>query len=337
MIKIGELSKITGTPIQTIRFYESEGLISPIEVDRWTNYRYYDESSIIRLSEIQYLKDLGFSLKEISNLSEDAIKEKIAKTELDIEKLTNNIDKLSTIRKKTGGFFMKNFVNDERVIGKWKKLAIVKAKEDFLSNNFDDPEIFDFNELYFLPNGEEYWVFSWTKDNLYLKDGSVFPYEIIDNKLYISIVDSKTNTIDNYAVYEQVNNKQYSKQEIMIKDNTNIPFIKDDNVIGFWECVDYVRDFSQFNLSDHFWSEDLLFKRYSFEPDGTLVVTYKKDNALYQINWSKGVVINKNVSTVSEYTIKTINGNDCMFVEWKSGDYTFGGEVHGFYVFKRMK
>lgn len=70
MIKIGELSQIAGISIQTIRFYESEGLITPIEVDIWTNYRYYDERSIERLSEISYLKELGFSLKEIKNLSE---------------------------------------------------------------------------------------------------------------------------------------------------------------------------------------------------------------------------------------------------------------------------
>lgn len=60
MIKIGELSNITGVSIQTIRYYENEGLISPVEVDRWTNYRYYDETSVVRLSEILYLKDLGF-------------------------------------------------------------------------------------------------------------------------------------------------------------------------------------------------------------------------------------------------------------------------------------
>ena len=77
MIKIGELSNITGISIQTIRFYESEGLFSPIEVDRWTNYRYYDESSIERLTQITHLKQLGFSLKEIKNLSEDVISEKI--------------------------------------------------------------------------------------------------------------------------------------------------------------------------------------------------------------------------------------------------------------------
>ena len=30
------------------------------------------------------------------------------------------------------------------------------------------------------------------------------PYEIIDGKLYIGVVDGKTNTIDNYAIYEKI-------------------------------------------------------------------------------------------------------------------------------------
>lgn len=99
MIKIGELSQITGISVQTIRYYESEGLITPIEVDRWTNYRYYDERSIERLSEISYLKELGFSLKEIRNLSEESIKEKISQTKNKIKKLSQNIHKLSSIVK----------------------------------------------------------------------------------------------------------------------------------------------------------------------------------------------------------------------------------------------
>ena len=224
MIKIGELSNITGVSIQAIRFYENEGLISPIEVDRWTNYRYYDESSIERLSEISYLKDLGFSLKEIKNLNEETIKEKISQVKLNIKKLTKNIEKLSTIRKDKGGFFMKNFVNDEKVIGKWKKLAVVKNKEDFTVNKFDDNDIFDFEQIYFLPNGEEYWVFSWTKGILYLKDRQL-PYEIIDGKLFIGIVDYKTNTIDNYAIYEKVDNKHYTKEEISIVPTKDVTLL----------------------------------------------------------------------------------------------------------------
>ena len=231
---------------------------------------------------------------------------------------------------------MKNFVNDERIIGKWKKLAIVKNKEDFAVNKFDDNDIFDFKQIYFLPNGEEYWVFSWTKGILYLKDRQL-PYEIIDGKLFIGIVDSKTNTIDNYAVYEKEDDKHYTKEEISIKDNTNIPFITDNKVIGFWDCVDYVHNFDEFKIGKKFWKKDLLFTKYVFENDGTLFVGYKDSDMLRPINWSKDVIINKSVSSVSEYTIKEVDNETIMFVEWKSGDYTFDSKVYGYYVFKKVK
>ncbi len=340
MIKIGELANITGISIQTIRYYESEGLISPVEVDRWTNYRYYDEGSIVRLSEIAYLKDLGFSLKEIKNLSEEVIKEKIAQVKFNIKKLSENIKELSTIRKENGGFFMKNFVNDVRVIGKWKRMGVVKTKENFNVGCYEEDDIFDFENIYFLPNGKRYWVFSWTKDVLFLSERDLdraMPYEIIDGKLFIGVVDFKTNTVDNYAVYEKVDDKHYTKDEIAIKDNTNIPFIIDEKVVGFWDCVDYVHEFDEFKVGQKFWEDNLLFSKYIFENDGKLFVGYNGDDLLYPINWSKDVVINKKVSTVSEYTIKEINNETIMFIEWKSGDYTFGGEVYGYYVFKKRK
>ena len=336
MIKIGELSNITGISIQTIRYYENEGLISPIEVDRWTNYRYYDESSIIRLSEISYLKDLGFSLKEIKNLNEETIRDKISQVKLNIKKLTKNIEKLSAIRKEKGGFFMKNFVNDEQVIGKWKKLAIVKNIEDFAKKKFDDNNIFGFEEIYFLPNGEEYWVFSWTKGILYLKDRQL-PYQIIDNKLFVGVLDRETNTIDNYAVYEKVDDKHYLKEEIAIKDDTNIPFIQDERVVGFWDSIDYVDDFDDFVVGQKYWKYDLYLKKYIFENNGKLFVEYGNNKMLYPINWSKEVVINKNNNTVSEYVIKEIDNETIMFVEWKCGDYVYGGQINGYYVLKKIK
>jgi len=336
MIKIGELSIITGLSIQTIRYYESEGLISPIEVDRWTNYRYYDESSVVRLSEIVYLKGLGFSLKEIKEFSEDVIQEKIKQLDIDMKKIKDHIKELSAIRKERGGFFMKNFVNDEIVIGKWHKIAVVKNKEDLVHGKFVDDDIFDFEELYFLENGEEYWCFRWTKGVLFMNDRP-FPYEVIDGKLYVSVVDGVTNTVDDYAVYEKVDDKKYKKEEIMIKDNIDIPFIKDSNILGSWEAVDFVSNFEDFTPGITSYPRPTFLRRYTFEPDGTLLVSFRDDNGISSLNWSKGVVINKYSHTASSYTIHTIGEDDYLCVEWKSGDYVFGGFIAGHYVFKRMK
>lgn len=65
--KIGELAKKTGISVQTIRYYEVEGLIhTSYRTSR--GYRYFNEESIKIIEFIKYYKSLGFSLKEISVL-----------------------------------------------------------------------------------------------------------------------------------------------------------------------------------------------------------------------------------------------------------------------------
>jgi len=56
--------------IKTLRFYDEMGLLKPVEVDRFTGYRYYEFNQLPRLYRILALKDLGFSLEEIGHLLE---------------------------------------------------------------------------------------------------------------------------------------------------------------------------------------------------------------------------------------------------------------------------
>ena len=58
--------------------------------------------------------------------------------------------------------------------------------------------------------------------------------------MYLSIPDSFDNIIGKIAVFEQINNKIYTIEDIRIKDNTNLIFIKDENLIGTWKSVDYI-------------------------------------------------------------------------------------------------
>jgi DNA-binding transcriptional MerR regulator len=70
MIRIGDFSKLSRVSIKTLRFYDEMGLFKPVEVDRFNGYRYYEFSQLTRLYRILALKDLGFSLEEISLLLE---------------------------------------------------------------------------------------------------------------------------------------------------------------------------------------------------------------------------------------------------------------------------
>jgi DNA-binding transcriptional MerR regulator len=65
MIKIGEFSKLVQVSVPTLRYYDEIGLLKPVEVDRFTGYRYYSASQLPRLHRILVLKGLGFSLEQI--------------------------------------------------------------------------------------------------------------------------------------------------------------------------------------------------------------------------------------------------------------------------------
>lgn len=66
-MKIGEVAKAAGIGIDAVRFYEREGLI-PAPARRPSGYREYTADVVVSLRFIKRAKELGFSLKEISEL-----------------------------------------------------------------------------------------------------------------------------------------------------------------------------------------------------------------------------------------------------------------------------
>lgn len=73
MIRIGDFSKFSRVSVKALRYYDEMGLLKPVEVDRFTGYRYYDFEQLPRLYRILALKDLGFSLEEIGHLLEGGL------------------------------------------------------------------------------------------------------------------------------------------------------------------------------------------------------------------------------------------------------------------------
>lgn len=66
-LTIGQLAKAAGVNVQTVRFYEREGILKP-QTRLQSGYRVYNEESLKRLYFIRQAKDLGFSLEEIRSL-----------------------------------------------------------------------------------------------------------------------------------------------------------------------------------------------------------------------------------------------------------------------------
>lgn len=66
-MQIGELATLTHTPVETIRYYEREGLL-PVAARTGGNYRIYDDAQAARLSFIRHCRGLDMALDEIRTL-----------------------------------------------------------------------------------------------------------------------------------------------------------------------------------------------------------------------------------------------------------------------------
>lgn len=104
---INQLSKETGVPIGTIRFYERSGLISgkKDEENNTNNYSYYDDEVVEKLIFIKDAKAVGFSLAEINEVIDAWYSDRLSKSEKTsileskILQTENKIKELKNVRK----------------------------------------------------------------------------------------------------------------------------------------------------------------------------------------------------------------------------------------------
>jgi len=53
-MQIKEFAVLTGVSVRTLHYYDEIGLLAPARVDEDTGYRFYDESSLLRMQEILF-------------------------------------------------------------------------------------------------------------------------------------------------------------------------------------------------------------------------------------------------------------------------------------------
>ena len=332
MIKIGDFANMFGVSIKTVRFYEEKNLLRPAYVDIYTGYRYFDEKNIVEMSRILVYKSLGFELSEIKDLDDESIENKISEYKKKINIMKSHISTLNSLLDSREEKIknMKAFVNDEDAIGKWSLIGVSKSKKDFNNNDLLDDDI-AIKDLYLMEGGTEYWVISWTKGSIYI-NRKPYSYVIEDNKMFINLKGLYDD--EKVAAYEKINDKNYTIDEIMNLDNTDVPFIEDKKVNGLWNSIGTIKNKENFKLSDI--RDNGILKRLSVFPKGEANITFNNDNSR-SISYTKGVIKDLCVKgTMCSYEIKTIENKDYLIVEWKSGDYVFGGFVNCYYVFEKI-
>ena len=73
MFSIGEFSKLGRVTVDTLRHYDTLGLLKPAKVDPFTGYRYYSARQLMSLNRILALKEIGFSLEEVARILQEKL------------------------------------------------------------------------------------------------------------------------------------------------------------------------------------------------------------------------------------------------------------------------
>ncbi|MEE3853334.1 MerR family transcriptional regulator [Gordonia sp. LSe1-13] len=68
MFTIGDFATMGRVSVRMLRHYDSIGLLQPARVDDHTGYRYYEADQLRRLNRLVALKDLGFTLSEVTRI-----------------------------------------------------------------------------------------------------------------------------------------------------------------------------------------------------------------------------------------------------------------------------
>lgn len=108
-MQIGQLAKRSGVAVDTVRYYESHGILPP-PTRQASGYRSYNDDDVARLLFVRRAKALGFTLREIRELLDlsgrrhedmavvrDAAAQKLADVESKLDELQRIRDGLRTL------------------------------------------------------------------------------------------------------------------------------------------------------------------------------------------------------------------------------------------------
>ena len=90
-LQIKEFAELTGVSVRTLHYYDEIGLLKPCFVDKQNGYRFYDETSLERMQEILFYRELDFPLKSIAEI--------LASPNYDKQKALTEQKRLLTLKK----------------------------------------------------------------------------------------------------------------------------------------------------------------------------------------------------------------------------------------------
>ena len=201
-------------------------------------------------------------------------------------------------------------------------------------------------DIYFLPGGQRYWCYGWTKGFLLLETGDStsanrYEFENYDGAQYLFIENKsyeyRRGGRPTVLVLRRMDRKAYTSEEIARTDDIDIPFVDDPAILGNWKAIGFSSSKEEFDPDQEAPEDQLYFKSIEFRKNGACISRYGNEiiqGSNMQV-WTKGFVLRKWNRTACKYEIRVENGREYLFMEWKSGDYQWGGYDTNYYVFVR--
>lgn len=121
-LSIGEMAKLRGVTVDTLRHYDKIGLLKPFHIDPETGYRYYSISQYEVLGTIKELRSIGFSLEEIKQfLTDRNVKKSVQSLQKSMANIQEEIKKLQGIH----NILMTRLYNIEHFTNSYRNSDIV--------------------------------------------------------------------------------------------------------------------------------------------------------------------------------------------------------------------
>jgi effector-binding domain-containing protein len=149
MIRIGDFSRLSRVSIKTLRYYDEMGLFKPIEVDRFTGYRYYSASQLPRLNRILALRDLGLSLEQIAQVLDEGVSPEQLRGMLRLKRaelqqhIADEQERLARVEARLNTIELEDTMPDYDVVIKQIELQLVAGARDTLSSYPEIGRLFD--------------------------------------------------------------------------------------------------------------------------------------------------------------------------------------------------
>jgi len=235
------------------------------------------------------------------------------------------------------------FEDDPSVVGKWEIMGTYAVKDDFFARQLCDRRWWGdtIKVLHFLPGGERYWCYSWTCGKVLFSNGdssSVNPYTVqeYEGERYMFIewksYQYRRGGKPIVLVLRQMDNVARTKWEIARRDEVDLSFVPDAHVLGIWYRYGSCRTIESFDPTTAR-EEEGFFDQLDFDEGGQCTLLFGERKVKQE--WTHGLVLNKANHTASAYELRTVDGVEYLLVEWKNGDYIWGGMDPQYVIFTR--